>query len=38
MISLLVRRLGRWLARSTGRWTAVRPGEPAVEDNLGAGI
>jgi hypothetical protein len=38
MISSLVRWLGRWVARSTGRWLAVTPGEPAAEDNLGAGI
>ena len=34
----MIRSLVRWLARSTGRWLAVTPGEPAAEDNLGAGI
>jgi hypothetical protein len=38
MISSLVRWLGRWVTRSTGRWLAVAPAELAAEDNLGAGI
>jgi hypothetical protein len=38
MINSLVRWLGRWVARATGRQLAVVPREPAAEDNLGAGI
>jgi hypothetical protein len=38
MIHSLVRWLGRWVARGTGRRFAAAPGEPAAEDNLGAGI
>jgi hypothetical protein len=38
MFSSLVRWLGRWVARATGRSLAVPPREPSAEDNLGAGI
>jgi hypothetical protein len=38
MIGSLVRWLGRWVARCTGRGPAVAAREPAAEDNPGAGI